>query len=96
MQFEVEIATAEMERAQQRLMTLEREKEGLVAQVSDTLVTVTLSPTFCLAVLLKPGSSEAGQLLWRGGYKMACRVEKFTGDLGEGQPAKRRTDESAE
>ena len=36
-QFEVEIATAEMERAQQRLMTLEREKEDLVAKVSNML-----------------------------------------------------------
>ena len=37
MQSELEIATAEMERAQQRLMSLEREKEALVAQVSQIL-----------------------------------------------------------
>ena len=36
-QFEVEIATAEMERAQQRLMTLEREKQNLEAKVSNIL-----------------------------------------------------------
>lgn len=34
MRSEVEIATAEMERAQQRLVALERERESLLAQVS--------------------------------------------------------------
>jgi predicted nucleic acid-binding Zn-ribbon protein len=37
MQFEVDIATAELERAQQRLMALEKEKEDLVAQVSNSV-----------------------------------------------------------
>ena len=43
LQSELEIATAEMERAQQRLMSLEREKEALVAQVSQILGSVSTS-----------------------------------------------------
>jgi hypothetical protein len=35
MRSEVEIATAEVERAQQRLASLERERDALLAQVPD-------------------------------------------------------------
>jgi len=65
MQLEVEIATAEMERAQQRLMTLEREKNNLVAQVSIAVIPVTPS------AIPSPGSEVfqgTNSLEKRGGY----------------------------
>jgi len=59
MQFEVEIATAEMERAQQRLMTLEKEKEDLVAQVSKPpqpldCYSKCRSSAYCIVIEFRP------------------------------------------
>ena len=45
MRSEVDIATAEVERAQQRLASLERERNALLAQVLSVAASMTLTAT---------------------------------------------------